>query len=126
MWNTRNRADQGATQSGHERWLDSEAVSLGSEWGPIDTHGASGHERPAHEEVRFADRASQFAVGTLACSHCDAPVHPGNASRSLTDLLVCPFCARQGPVREFLTLGPPTRPARVALRVVRAEASRRP
>lgn len=98
--------------------LHSRAVSFRSAWGPINTRGANSGERVAHEEVRRIPRPSQFAVGTLACSRCDAPVAPGNASRSLTDLLECPFCAHRGPLREFLTLGAPTRPAHVVLRIV--------
>jgi transcription elongation factor Elf1 len=75
-------------------------------------------ERINHEELRHTHRDAQFAVGTLACSRCDAPVSPGSAPLKLTEALACPFCAHQAPVREFLTLGPPTRPARVVLRVV--------
>ena len=74
-----------------------------------------------YEELRRTRRSSQFAVGTLACSRCDAPVSPGNSPRLLTDVLACPFCAHQGPLREFLTLGAPTRPAHVVLRCRLAE-----
>lgn len=94
-----------------------QAVSFRSEWAPMN-HGANDGERVAHEEVRHTRRSSQFAVGTLACSRCDAPVSPGGSPRSLTEVLVCPFCAHRAPVRDFLTLGPPTRPARVVLKVV--------
>jgi hypothetical protein len=93
-------------------------MSFRSEWGPINTRGANGDERPVHGEIRRATRSSQFAVGSLACSRCDAPVSPGDGSHRLTDLLACPFCAHRAPVRQFLTLGAPTRPARVVLRVV--------
>jgi hypothetical protein len=92
-------------------------VSFSSEWAPLN-HGAEDGDRVAHEEVRRTTRSSAFAVATLACSQCDAPVSPGESPRSLTELLVCPFCAHQGPVRDFLTLGEPTRPAHVVLRVV--------
>jgi hypothetical protein len=81
-------------------------------------HGANDGERIAHEEVRHSRRSSQFAVGTLACRRCDAPVSPGDSARLLTETLTCPFCSHQAPVRDFLTLGPPTRPARVVLKVV--------
>ena len=92
-------------------------MSFRSEWAPLN-NGASEGDRVAHEEVRHTHRSSQFAVGTLACSRCDAPVSPGDSPRSLSEVLACPFCAHQAPVRDFLTLGPPTRPARVVLRVV--------
>jgi hypothetical protein len=72
----------------------------------------------AYEELRRTDRSSHFAVGTLACSRCDAPVSPGGSPRSLTESLVCPFCAHRAPLREFLTVGAPTRPAHVVLRVI--------
>jgi hypothetical protein len=80
--------------------------------------GASDGERIAHEEIRHNRRSSRFAVGTLACSHCDAPVSPGDSPRSLAEVLMCPFCAHHAPLREFLTLGEPTRPAHVVLSVV--------
>ena len=95
-----------------------QAVSFRSEWAPLNNHGANDGDGIAHEEMRQARRSSQFAVGTLACSRCDAPVSPGDSPRVLTEVLVCPFCSHRGPLREFLTLGEPTRPARVVLKVV--------
>jgi DNA-directed RNA polymerase subunit RPC12/RpoP len=71
---------------------------------------------PTHEEIRRADNA-QIAVGTLACSECDAPVAIGGASLSPADPLTCPYCLHRGPVREFLSLVPPTRPTRVIVRM---------
>jgi hypothetical protein len=70
-----------------------------------------------HEERR-AERVSRFAVGTLACPACDAPVSPGADGVAPADPLSCPVCLHAGAVREFLTLGDPVRPARVELRVV--------
>jgi hypothetical protein len=32
--------------------------------------------------------------------------------------LDCPFCGRMGPVSDFLSLGEPSRPARVVVRVI--------
>jgi DNA-directed RNA polymerase subunit RPC12/RpoP len=93
-------------------------VTLRSEWGSIDPSTARSRERLTYEEVRRTRGSSEFAVGTLACSRCDAPVAPGNSPRSLTDVVVCPFCSHRALLREFLTLGPPTRPARVVLRVI--------
>jgi hypothetical protein len=67
-------------------------------------------ERRAH--------AGRLGTGTLACPLCDAPVAPGPAALSPADVLGCPFCHHAGPVREFLSLAPPSRPARVVVRVI--------
>ena len=64
-----------------------------------------------------AARSSRIADATLACARCDAPVHIGSGRLSLTETLTCPFCAHHAPVRDFLTLGPPTRATRVVIRV---------
>ena len=50
-----------------------------------------------HEERRIA-RVSHLGTGTLAC----------------------PYCAHAGPLRAFLSLAAPSRPARVEVRVVRS------
>ena len=71
----------------------------------------------AHEERRML-RSTRMAVGTLACPECDAPVTPGPRPLRPSDRLNCPYCARPGLVRDFLSLAPPTRPARVVVRVV--------
>ena len=72
-------------------------------------------ERHVHEELRPARRGS-LGTGSLACPRCDAPVAlAGPASPS--DPLRCPFCLHAAPLRDFLTLGEPTRPARVEVRV---------
>jgi hypothetical protein len=44
----------------------------------------------------------------------------------LTEVITCPFCAHHGSLREFLTLGEPTRPAHVVLSVVYPGARRVP
>jgi hypothetical protein len=62
-------------------------------------------------------RSSRLASGTLACPLCDAPVAPAGAL-SPADELACPYCRHAGATREFLSLSEPTRPARVAVRVV--------
>lgn len=72
--------------------------------------------RVIHEEQRRAVRAD-LGVATLACSDCDAPVAPGPVPLRPTDELCCPFCARIAPVRDFLSLAEPSRPARVIVRV---------
>jgi hypothetical protein len=70
-----------------------------------------------HEELRRSVRSSVIASGTLACKHCDAPVAIGDSPRSLTDELTCPYCQHRAPLRDFLSLELPTRPARVVIRV---------
>jgi hypothetical protein len=60
-------------------------------------------------------------AGTLACRHCDAPIAVGAQPLRLTDRLSCPFCDHRGPVRDFLSLAAPTRPARVVVRLTRPE-----
>jgi hypothetical protein len=54
-----------------------------------------------------------IAAGTIACPRCDAPVAIGPERVAVEDALTCPFCERQGPVREFLSLAPPSRATRV-------------
>src|SRR5262249_40219155 len=67
--------------------------------------------------ARRPARSSRLATGTLACGRCDAPVAIGSDPLSLTDQLTCPFCHSRGPVRDFLSLASPTRPARVVVLV---------
>lgn len=69
------------------------------------------------DEIRHVSRTTTLAVGTLACPSCDAPVTPfGRLTPAST--LACPFCGQAGHVRDFLTLGTPTRAAHVVVRVV--------
>ena len=67
-------------------------------------------------ELRPATRA-HLGNGTLACPGCDAPVSPGRPL-SPADSLDCPVCGHAGAVRDFLSLAPPTRPARVSVYLV--------
>jgi hypothetical protein len=69
-------------------------------------------------ELRRSTRSSLLAVGTLACPVCDAPVALVRAYVSPADPLACPFCDHAASVRDFLSLTAPSRPARVAVRVV--------
>ena len=55
--------------------------------------------------------------GTLACARCDAPVALNGHAVRPSESLSCPYCLHTAAVREFLTLGEPTRPARVVVRV---------
>ena len=76
------------------------------------------------EEHRPAE-ATHVASGTLACPGCDAPVALSGPV-SPAHAMECPYCGRFGAVREFLSLGAPTRPTRVEVVVRRpALASRR-
>jgi len=77
---------------------------------PIGTTGGT-------EELRPSRSTSELAVATMACPECDAPVMPAGRVRP-SDLASCPFCGGHGPVRDFLTLEDPARPARVVVRVV--------
>jgi hypothetical protein len=69
------------------------------------------------EEIRRVSRTSTLAVGTLACPACDAPVAP-SGRLGPASALACPFCGHSGHVRDFLTLGAPTRAAHVVVKVV--------
>lgn len=73
--------------------------------------------RIVHEERRRA-RTSHVASGTLACPDCDAPVVPARPMAP-AEAIACPFCDHAAPVRDFLSLASPTRPAHVDVRVVR-------
>ena len=73
--------------------------------------------RREHVELRRSGRETRLGVGTLACPRCDAPVATGGRALTLTDGLDCPFCAHGAPARDFLSLAPPSRPARVIVHV---------
>lgn len=68
-------------------------------------------------EERRSVRTWTLATGTLACPSCDAPVAPGDTPLRPADPLACPYCLSSGFVRDFLSLAPPSRPARVVVRV---------
>jgi hypothetical protein len=67
------------------------------------------------EELRPAVQR-HVATGSLACPRCDAPVHLARPTRPAARL-GCPFCDHAAPLRDFLSLGEPTRPARVRVRI---------
>jgi hypothetical protein len=73
--------------------------------------------RDMQVEERRATRDGHVCAGTLACPRCDAPVAAGGHGLTLTEELICPFCSHRDPVRAFLSLDVPTRPARVVVRV---------
>ena len=72
---------------------------------------------PGHFEKRDDVAGWELAAGTLACPGCDAPVLPGPRGMSPADDLCCGFCGHAGFVRDFLTLGEPTRPTHVVVRL---------
>jgi hypothetical protein len=77
---------------------------------PVGRQGAGTHRfRVAPSPV--------LAVGTLACPECDAPIAPPPSGLSPADPLGCGFCEHSAAVRDFLSLAPPVRPARVVVRL---------
>jgi len=79
---------------------------------------------PGLREIREADSSMQMAVGTLACPDCDAPTYLGPRPMSPADPLWCGFCGREGRLRDFLSLGEPTRATHVSVRVSSLPARR--
>ena len=86
-----------------------------------DGADASAAGRPApiveHHEQRRLGAVRRLGLGTLACPRCDAPVATARVL-SPVEPLDCPYCGHGAAVRDFLSLGVPTRPARVEVRVV--------
>jgi hypothetical protein len=81
------------------------------DWEPV------GRRPGTHEEHRVG-RSSTLGAGTLACPSCDLPVALAAGRAAPADPLGCPFCGHAGAVRDFLSLGAPSRPAHVVVRVV--------
>ena len=85
-----------------------------------DEHGGrSDRDEPVvgYEELRRSSRVGVLDVGTLACASCDAPVALGERAVAPSETLSCPYCLHTAAVHEFLTLGAPTRPAHVVVKV---------
>jgi hypothetical protein len=78
---------------------------------------ATGGHKLIHEHKRPAVRRTRLGAGTLACARCDAPIALGPEPVSVVKQLVCPYCRHRAPVRDFLSLALPTRPAHVVVRV---------
>ncbi|MFP5362566.1 MAG: hypothetical protein ACLGI5_07530 [Thermoleophilia bacterium] len=77
-------------------------------------------------EIADAASSLRVATGTLACPRCDAPIGLGGRAARFAEHLDCPFCRHTAALREFLSLGAPTRPARVEVRArPRARSARR-
>ncbi|HET9105115.1 MAG TPA: hypothetical protein VFN55_17330 [Solirubrobacteraceae bacterium] len=70
-----------------------------------------------HIDLRPQVRSTLLGAGTVACPACDAPVSVGPGSRGIRDRLRCPYCDHRGPLRDFLSLAAPSRPARVTVHV---------
>jgi hypothetical protein len=81
---------------------------------PLEDERVSGHH-----ELRRSVAGRELATGTLACPGCDAPVLPAPRPMAPSEPLACGFCGHDGAVRDFLSLGEPTRPTRVIVRVSR-------
>ena len=78
------------------------------------------------QDERHAARPSRLGPATLACPRCDAPVALGGRAVKFSEHLDCPFCRHTAPLRDFLSLALPARPARVEIRMVpRVRAARR-
>jgi hypothetical protein len=84
-----------------------------------NTAGAPARWVRPGEHRRRDTRSARLCDATLACARCDAPIDAGERALSLTQTLVCPFCDHRAPVRDFLSLAMPTRPARVVVRISR-------
>jgi hypothetical protein len=72
---------------------------------------------PGRHELRPADAERPLATGTLACPACYAPVLPEPGGMAPRDPLTCGYCGHDATVRDFLSLGEPTRPTHVVVRV---------
>jgi hypothetical protein len=83
-----------------------------------DNQSIDEREPIGYFEERRSVLAGQLGTGTLACPECDAPVAPGPIPLAPADGIGCPYCHHTGVVREFLSLAPPSRPARVVVRVI--------
>lgn len=78
---------------------------------------ALNREKLAGRHERRRETSWHLATGTLACPACDAPVLPSVRAMSPPDPIACGFCSHAGAVRDFLSLGEPTRPTRVVVRI---------
>jgi hypothetical protein len=68
-------------------------------------------------EERRESRSTTLASGSLSCPRCDAPPLPPARVLSPQESIGCGFCRHEAPVRDFLTLGGPSRPTVVTVRV---------
>jgi hypothetical protein len=93
-------------------------VALDGGFGGVDPVRPERIGRPSgRDEDLRRSHSSRLGTGTLACPACDAPV-AAVGRLSPADPIGCPFCAHAAAVRDFLSLAPPARPARVEVRVV--------
>jgi hypothetical protein len=80
-----------------------------------NTAGLGAKFTPAQLQERRSVRSNVLCAATLACARCDAPIATGGRALTISERLSCPFCDHSGPVRDFLSLAAPTRPARVVV-----------
>jgi hypothetical protein len=78
--------------------------------------------RPAAQPIEVLEerraRSLLLGRGTLACPGCDAPVALCGTTLSPASAIQCPYCGHAGATRDFLSMTPHTRPARVEVRLV--------
>lgn len=75
--------------------------------------------RAGVREDRHAAAPWRLGPATLACPECDAPIALGGRSVPFSEALQCPFCGHDAPLRAFVSLALPARPARVEVRLIR-------
>jgi hypothetical protein len=85
----------------------------GGDWTGGGSSLRGSRAKQVSQRKRRAERDDVMAAGTIACPQCDAPVAIGADRVAVEEALRCPFCMREGPVREFLSLAPPIRATRV-------------
>ena len=98
----------------YTRWM---AISRGTD-GSDPARAQPIVERAGAHEFRHASRPWTLGPATLACPQCDAPVALGGRAARFSEHLDCPFCRHAAPLRDFLSLALPSRPARVEIRMV--------
>jgi hypothetical protein len=80
-------------------------VPLHPRFDPSDLGPRERRERlPGAEEERHRGSAWVVGPGALACPSCDLPIAPA-PSATPADPAACPYCGREAPLRDFLTLG---------------------
>ena len=92
-------------------------VTMERDWTTTGLESGREPVKAGLREIRETGSSVEMAVGTLAGPGCDAPRVHGGRPLSPSDPLWCGFCGRDGHVRDFLSLGEPTRATHVVVRV---------